>query len=90
MVKKEFVKLISDKNDITQKQAEQVFDSIFEEISNLLVTGDSLSITNFGSFKVKNKKARKGRNPKTGESLTIPAHKAVKFKISNTLKNNVK
>jgi DNA-binding protein HU-beta len=79
MTKAEFVKTLKEKAGLaTLAQAEAAYEKVFAIIKANLKKGD-VAITGFGSFKVVKRKARKGRNPRTGKELTIPARKAVKF-----------
>ena len=89
MNKEDLVKLVSEKTDITRKAAEQAQKAVIEVISSTLEKGDSISLIGFGSFKVVERAARKGRNPSTGEKMQIPASKAVKFTPSKSLKERV-
>jgi len=73
----------------TLAQAEAAYEKLFAIIATSLKKGDSLSIAGFGSFKLVERKARKGRNPRTGEEITIPATKAVKFTPAKALKESV-
>lgn len=75
--------------DLTKKQVSEIFDGIFETISNSLAAGDRVSIAGFGSFSVSDRAARVGRNPRTGEEIHIPASKNVKFKAGKELKEAV-
>lgn len=86
MRKDDFITKIADKNDMTKKKAKEVFDSIFDEIADVLDNDDKLTVRNFGTFKVSQRSARKGRNPQTGEEIQIPARKVAKFKASKSLK----
>ncbi|TYB83953.1 MAG: HU family DNA-binding protein [Kosmotoga sp.] len=86
MRKDDFITKIAEKNDMTKKKAKEVFDSIFEEITDVLDDDDKLTVRNFGTFKVSHRSARKGRNPQTGEEIQIPARKVAKFKASKSLK----
>ena len=69
--------------------AQEFVDAFFEEIATTLESGDIVKLTGFGNFELKVKSARPGRNPKTGETLTIPARKKVKFKVSKIFNENV-
>lgn len=75
--------------DLTKKQASEVFDAIFDTISNSLSAGDRVSIAGFGSFSVSERSARIGRNPQTGAEIQIKASKSVKFKAGKELKESV-
>jgi DNA-binding protein HU-beta len=101
-VKKERTKIMANtirKNDIvtsivettsmTKTEANRAFDIIFETISNALAKGDSVQISGFGTFEVRERAARTGRNPKTGETIQIAASKAVGFKAGKTIKEKV-
>ena len=73
----------------TKKEAQQVVDCVISSISNALKKGDTVSLVGFGSFKVVERKARKGRNPQTGEEIEIKASKAPKFTPGQALKEAV-
>jgi DNA-binding protein HU-beta len=70
-------------------QAEAAYDGLFTLLAETLKKGDSVAISGFGSFKVVERKARKGRNPRTGEEIRIPASKAVKFTPGKALKERL-
>lgn len=74
----------------TKKQAQEVVDLFFATITKALKKGDSVGITGFGTFKVVNRKAREGVNPKTGARIKIPAAKKPKFTPGKGLKDAVK
>lgn len=74
---------------LTKKQAGETFDAIFEAVTDFLCDGDRVQVPNFGSFSVRERAARKGRNPATGETITIPASKNVGFKAGTALKEAV-
>ncbi|MGW8301298.1 MAG: HU family DNA-binding protein [Desulfobacterales bacterium] len=71
----------------TKKEAQAAVNCVFNCIPNAMKKGRPVTITGFGSFKVAKRKARKGRNPKTGEAIKIKASKAPKFVASKTLKD---
>ena len=90
MAKAEIVKALKEKAGLaTLAQAEAAYDSLFGIIKAALKKGDALAITGFGSFKVVKRKARKGRNPRTGKEIQIPASKAVKFTVGKALKESL-
>lgn len=66
--------------------ATDIVNAVFDSIVDSLVSGDKVAIAKIGTFAVKQREARKGRNPKTGVEMTIPARKAVSFKPASTLK----
>lgn len=74
----------------TQKQAKEAVDCMLESITEALAGKDSVQIAGFGSFKVSQRKARTGRNPKTGESIQIAAATVPKFTPGKALKDAVK
>jgi len=90
MNKKELVKEVADKNDITVKESEQLVDSIFDVISDHLVTGESILISNFGTFEIRKRAARSGRNPSTGETISIPEQRTPAFKAGKQLKDRLR
>ena len=74
----------------TKKDAQAAVDCVLSSITNALGNGDSVSLIGFGTFSVTERKARRGRNPQTGEELHIAASKAPKFKAGKALKDAVK
>jgi len=71
---------------LTRQQARQVVEAVFGAITESLGEGETIRVPGFGSFSVSERAARKGRNPATGESITIKASKSVRFKPSRELK----
>jgi DNA-binding protein HU-beta len=74
----------------TKKAAQEVVDCVFSSIAQSLKKGEDVTLVGFGTFKVVKRKARKGRNPYTGEEITIKATKAPKFTPGKALKEAVK
>ncbi len=74
---------------MSTKDANAVLDHVVEAISESLRKGDDVMISGFGKFVVKDKDSRMGRNPKTGEAVSIPARRVMKFKPSDLLKNSL-
>jgi DNA-binding protein HU-beta len=74
----------------TKKEAQEAVDCVFSSIAKTLKKGDTVTVVGFGTFKVAKRKARKGRNPQTGEEIQIKASKAPKFVPGKALKNAVK
>ena len=89
MNKTELVAAIAEKTDLTKKDAELALTAVVESITEALVKGDKVQLIGFGSFEVKNRAARVGRNPKTKEAITIPASKAPAFVAGKDLKDAV-
>lgn len=90
MNKKELVAAIADKAEITKVNAEVALSAIVEAISAELANGGDVAISGLGKFSVKDRAARTGRNPQTGETITIAASKAPAFKAAKALKEAVK
>lgn len=89
MRKQELVDAVADAADISNRDADNAVSAIFEHITNALARGDSVNLIGFGSFVVKQRAARTGRNPKTGEPLNIPASQNVQFKSGKHLKDSI-
>ena len=90
MTKAEFVKSLKEQAGLaTLVQAEAAYESLFAIIKATLKNGNAVSISGFGGFKVIDRKARKGRNPRTGKAINIPASKAVKFTAGKALKEDL-
>ena len=89
MTRTELVANVAEKSGITKKQADVVLNSLFESIKQALVEGDKVQIIGFGTFEIRNRAARKGRNPQTNEEIDIPASKLPSFKAGKALKEAV-
>lgn len=89
MSKDDLIKAISDETKLAKKEASQALDAIFQVIEQSLSQGEDISLIGFGSFKVSKREERSGRNPRTGDSMTIPAMKVVKFSPGKGLKEAV-
>ena len=74
----------------TKKEAQEAVDCVLSSITSAMKTGDTVTLVGFGTFKVMERKARKGRNPQTGEEIDIKASKAPKFTPGKALKEAVK
>ena len=88
MNKKDLVEAVAAVTD-SRKQAQAAVDCVFTSISKALAEGDAVQLTGFGSFKIGERAARKGRNPQTGESIDIAARKVIKFAAGKALKDSV-
>ena len=80
MNKTELVKKIAEKAEISQAQAKSVLEATLESVKEALQAGDAVQLIGFGTFSVAERAARTGKNPRTGEKITIPAKKVAKFK----------
>lgn len=89
MNKMELISAIAEKAELSKKDAEKALAAVVESISEALQTGDKVQLIGFGSFEVKNREARIGRNPKTKEEIRIPASKTPVFKAGKALKDKV-
>ena len=89
MNKSDLVKAIAADAEITQEQASKLLWIVTWNTTNALARGDSVTLVGFGSFTVKERAARKGRNPKTGVEVDIPACKVVDFKAGKGLKEAI-
>ncbi len=89
MTKAELVDLICDRVGSSKKEAGELVEEIFEIMRFTLRGGDKVKISGFGSFVVNEKKARRGRNPQTGNDITILARRVLSFKPSQLLKEQV-
>ena len=74
---------------LSRNESADLVDSVFNEISKSLIDGKDVKISSFGTFIVRNKKERVGRNPKTGEEVAITARQVITFRSSNVLKSEV-
>ncbi len=89
MNKTELIAAVAQKTGLTKKDAERVVSATVETITESLVKGDKVQVSGFGIFEVKNREARVGRNPRTKETIQIPASRLPLFKASKTLKDSV-
>jgi integration host factor subunit alpha len=81
--------LLQDQLGMSRPEARQVIERVFRIMKDTLSQGEDLLISGFGKFSVRHKKARRGRNPQTKESLTIGARKVVVFKASRVLRQHL-
>ena len=89
MNKSELIAKIAEKSGLNQKDAGKALDGLTQAISDALANGEDVTLVGFGTFKVTQRKAKKGRNPATGEAIQIPAKKAPIFKAGKALKDAV-
>ncbi|PAX08983.1 HU family DNA-binding protein [Sphingomonas lenta] len=86
---KDLAKHVAAKHGITEKQAREVMDSLLDGIGEAAARGDEVSLPGFGKFKVKDTPERSGRNPSTGEAITIAASKKLTFTPAKALKDKL-
>ncbi|MGI8786446.1 MAG: HU family DNA-binding protein [Pyrinomonadaceae bacterium] len=89
MTKADLVERVSSEAEMTKKDAEQLVEIIFDSIIGSLNRGEKIELRGFGSFRVRERNARKGRNPKTGASVNIPAKRVAYFKPGKELKEMI-
>ena len=87
MNKAELIDAVADDSDLTKASAARALDSAIENITNALRGGDSVSLVGFGTFTVRQREARMGRNPRTGEAIQIKASRVPGFKAGKALKD---
>ena len=87
MNKTELIGEVADKAGITKKDAEKVINAFFATVEEGLKTGDRIQLIGFGTFEVRDRQARKGRNPQTGAEIDIPAARVPAFKPGKALKD---
>lgn len=89
MTKADIVESIFEKVGFSKKDATDVVELLFEAIKDSLEKGDNVKISGFGNFMIRQKRARRGRNPQTGSDMTITARRVLTFKPSQILKDAV-
>ncbi len=89
MNKAELITLMAEKSGLTKKDAEKALKSFVESVDETLAKNEKVQLVGFGTFEVKQRGERKGRNPKTLEEITIPASKVPTFKAGKELKEKV-
>ncbi len=90
MNKEMIVEKIAEEAGINKAQAGRAFKTVFDSITDTLKGGDKVTLTGFGTFLVSERKEREGRNPQTGEAITIPGGNVPRFKAGKALKDAVK
>jgi DNA-binding protein HU-beta len=87
MNKSDLITQVAEMAEISKKDATKAVDAVFEAISNALQKGEKVQLVGFGNFEVRERSARKGRNPQTGEEIDIPASKVPAFKPGKSLRD---
>lgn len=90
MTKADLVAKVAGKAGMTKASAENALNSFIASVEEVLASQGKLTLTGFGTFEVQQRKARTGRNPRTGQAIKIPASKVVKFRPGKLLKDAVK
>ncbi len=89
MRKQDLVKSVAGQTNLPESQVSKVVDATFSSIRDSLAQGEEVTITGFGSFRISERGAREGRNPQTGNRITIPARKSPSFRPGTQLKKAV-
>jgi DNA-binding protein HU-beta len=90
MNKDTMIEKIAEDAGINKSQADRALKSMLDSITETLKSGDKVTLTGFGTFLVSERKTREGRNPKTGETITIPGGNVPRFKAGKSLKDAIK
>ena len=89
MNKTEFIAAVAEKAEISKKDSEKALKAFVDVVTEQLKAGDKVQLVGFGTFEVSERAAREGRNPQTGNTMTIAACKAPKFKAGKALKDGI-
>ena len=89
MTKTELINEVANKTELTKKDSEKAVAAVIESITDALIAGDKVQLVGFGTFEVRDRAAREGKNPATGEVISIPATKVPAFKAGKALKEAV-
>ena len=89
MNKSQMIKAVAEKSELSQKQVAETWSLIEDTILNTLATGEKVQLSGFGTFEVRERAERKGRNPKTGEVVSVPACKYLAFVSAKAVKENL-
>ena len=89
MNKSELIDSIADKSGLNKTQAGDALNAVMESVGEALEAGESISLVGFGTFSVKDRKARTGRNPKTGEEVPVTPRRVVTYKASQKVKDRI-
>lgn len=89
MTKAELINVVAETAELSKKDSEKAVNAFVSAVSEALKKGDKVQLVGFGTFEVRNRAERKGRNPRTKEEMTIPASKLPVFKAGKALKDTV-
>jgi Bacterial nucleoid DNA-binding protein len=89
MTKAEIINIIHERVGLSKKESGQIMDAVLETIRRKLSEGEDVKISGFGHFRVRRKRPRRGRNPKTGEEVVISSRRVVTFRASRILKQKI-
>ncbi|MBI3626056.1 MAG: integration host factor subunit beta [Candidatus Rokubacteria bacterium] len=89
MTKADLIDEVAKVSNLTKKESETIVNTVFENITDALGKGDKVELRGFGSFRIRHRNARKGRNPKTGTSVSVPEKRVPFFKVGKRLREHV-
>lgn len=89
MTKADLIDELSKVSNLTKKESETIVNTVFDSITEALAKGDKVELRGFGSFRIRQRNARKGRNPKTGSSVSVPEKRVPFFKVGKRLRELV-
>jgi len=89
MTKADLVEELAKVSNLTRKDSETIVNTLFDTITEALAKGDKVELRGFGSFRIRQRRARRGRNPKTGTSLNVPPKRVPFFKVGKELRQLV-
>jgi len=89
MTKADLIEEVAKQSSLTKKESELIVNTVFDNITEALVKGDKVELRGFGSFRIRHRNARKGRNPKTGSSVDVPEKRVPFFKVGKQLRELV-
>jgi len=89
MTKSDLIDSLASKADVPRPRAEELLNFVLDDVTEALKRGEKVNISGFGTFTVSARKARTGRNPKTGEPIDIPASRSAKFRAGKILKESL-
>lgn len=89
MTKTELINAVAEKAELSKKDAEKAVSAVLEGITDALISGEKVQLVGFGTFEVRDRAAREGKNPATGETISIPATKVPAFKAGKALKDAI-
>ena len=89
MTKADIIELLYDQIGLSKRESADIVETLFDIIKENLENGEDIKISGFGSFNIRDKRARRGRNPQTGESITITSRRVLTFKASNVFRDQL-
>ena len=90
MTKTDLISVVAEKSGLTKKDAEKAVAAVIDSITETLANGEKVQLVGFGTFEIRERAERTGRNPRTKEAMTIPASKAPVFKAGKAFKDAIK